>query len=84
MKLFHFHKFKVVQAGHYDKTTNGYFLGGVFVPFDTLSHRQVTKVLLRCDCGELKTQELEGIWDIDALTAPVTDKEFLKKAGIKA
>jgi len=48
----------------------------------------VTEILLVCECGELKTAELDGRWTLEQLQTPCDKSEsyaeFCRELGVKA
>lgn len=67
MRLFHFHKWIVVDSKPITATEYGYFLMGVYTPFPAPVSRPETQVLYRCACGKVEAGKLSGHWDIKAL-----------------
>ena len=82
MKLFHFHAFKPTAVNHITCRTRR-AIGGVVISGEPVREWPATTVLMRCECGEFKTLELEGVWELSDLTGPKGDRDFLKSAGVK-
>ena len=82
MRLFHFHKWRAVSVNNITCRAR-HTIGGV--PMGHLPTREwpATTILFRCECGDVKTQEIEGHWTLADVTATTSDKDFLKSAGVK-
>jgi hypothetical protein len=83
VKLFHRHTWKAIAVNHLERYTHGRFENGLYIPVPNPPKRHETEILQRCECGELQTRSLVGLWRLEEVTAPVSDKQFLKEAGVK-
>lgn len=67
MRLFHFHRYKVSAVEQLKKVKQGYFLGGLFFPYDKPMESPHTEVLYVCECGKHKTEGITGHWTLEQL-----------------